>query len=97
MGKNAKENDKKHFIAKAPMKRFMKTQGAEIVGSGALNLIIDEIEKIGRQITRMALDASKDEDRKKVMAEDIRFAFYELGYGDRVKESIEQEKRTEKK
>ena len=92
MGKTEKNNEKKHFIAKEPMKRFMRKQGAEIIGSGALELIIDEIEKIGRQITRMAMDASKDEDRKKIMPEDVRFAFFELGYGDRVKESIEQEK-----
>ncbi len=90
MAKKKTKKDKKkptrksneYFIAKAPMRRLMRTQGAEIVGKDALGLLIKEVEKAGQDITKIALGVVKDQDRKKITAEDVRFAFYESGYGD---------------
>jgi len=96
MGDKKTKRRKKFFIAEAPVRRFMHDQGDEIVGGEALGLLIKELESVGKDITKMALDMVKDQDRKKVTADDVRFAFYELGYGDWTKRDKEKKEKDKK-
>jgi histone H3/H4 len=59
------------FISKAPIRRLMKEEGANLVSDEALDLLIGQLEKIGTATTKKAMKLVKDEDRKRLTAEDI--------------------------
>ncbi len=64
------------FIAKAPIRRLMKAEGADLVSEDALVFLIDEITKQAQETTKAALKLVKDDKRKKVTAADIRAIYY---------------------
>jgi len=60
------------YIAKAPIRRLMKNEGAELVAEDALLFVIDKIEEEAKKVTKEALGVVKDDKRKKVTAADIK-------------------------
>ena len=63
-----------HFMAKAPIKRFMKEQGATLISDGAIKLLIEQLEIQAKRTTKKALSLVKDEKRKRLSADDIVWA-----------------------
>ncbi len=79
MAKKKKKSPKKGetretFISKAPIRRLMKEEGAGLVSDEALDLLIGQLEKIGTATTKKAMKLVKDENRKRLTAEDISLA-----------------------
>jgi histone H3/H4 len=52
-------------MSKAPIKRFMKEQGATLVSDGAIELLIEQLEIQAKRTTKKALSLVKDEKRKR--------------------------------
>ncbi len=65
---------RKSYVAKAPIRRLMKREGADLVAQDALDYLIDRIEEMGKSITKTAVKLVLDDDRKRVTAEDIKKA-----------------------
>ncbi|GAB4324293.1 MAG: hypothetical protein Kow0069_29830 [Promethearchaeota archaeon] len=61
----------KAFIAKAPIRRLMKAEGAELVANEAVSLLIDQLLKVAADVTKKAVGAVKAEKRKRITAADI--------------------------
>lgn len=59
------------FIAKAPIRRLMKNQGANLVAEEAVMVLIGFLEKFGGDVTKKAMDMANADKRKRVTAEDI--------------------------
>ncbi len=59
------------FIAKAPIRRLMKNQGAQLVAEEAVLVLIDFLEKYGTDLTKKALDIAGKDKRKRIASEDI--------------------------
>ena len=72
--KAAKKDDRSHFIAKAPVRRLMKQEGASLVSQDALMLMIEKLEEQAEAVTKKALKYVKDEGRKRVTPADIGWA-----------------------
>ena len=72
--KPASAGGKKSFIAKAPIRRLMKTEGADLVSEDALSFLIANVEKQAKAVTKAAIARVKDDKRKKITAEDVRAA-----------------------
>ncbi|MFX1275007.1 MAG: histone [Promethearchaeota archaeon] len=62
------------YIAKAPIRRLMKKEGAELVAAEALDKLIDFLEKAAADATKDAIKVCKADKRKRVTASDIRNA-----------------------
>ena len=62
------------YIAKAPIRRLMKKEGAELVAAEALDKLIDFLEKAAADATKEAIKVCKADKRKRVTASDIRNA-----------------------
>lgn len=62
------------YIAKAPIRRLMKSQGAKLVAAEALNKLIGYLEKAAADITKESIKLSKADKRKRITALDIRNA-----------------------
>ncbi|MHA1775481.1 MAG: histone [Promethearchaeota archaeon] len=58
-------------IAKAPMRRLMKAEGAKLVAEDAVSMLIEQLEKLGTKVTKDALKIVKAEKRKRITAADI--------------------------
>jgi histone H3/H4 len=63
--------DRGSFIAKAPIRRLMKQEGAGLVAEGAVDLLIESLTKIAKNVTQAAVKLVKEEGRKRVTAGDI--------------------------
>ena len=63
--------DKKTFISKAPIRRLMKAEGAQLVAQDAIVLLITELERIGKETTKEAMKVVKADKRKRITAADI--------------------------
>ncbi len=63
-----------NFMSKAPIKRFMKEQGATLISDGAIELLIEQLEMQAKRTTKKALSLVKDEKRKRLSADDIVWA-----------------------
>ncbi len=61
-------------IAKAPIRRLMKKEGADLVAAEALDKLIGYLEKIASAVTKKAIDLCNQDKRKRVTAVDIRNA-----------------------
>lgn len=61
----------KAFIAKAPIRRLMKAEGAGLVAEEAVKILIDELVKNGAAVTKGAVQLVKQDKRKRVTAADI--------------------------
>jgi histone H3/H4 len=62
------------YIAKAPIRRLMKKEGADLVAAEALDKLIDFLEKKAADATKAALKLCKDDKRKRITAADVRNA-----------------------
>ena len=62
------------YIAKAPIRRLMKKEGADLVAAEALDKLIDYLEKAAANATKQAITICKADKRKRVTASDIRNA-----------------------
>lgn len=62
------------YIAKAPIRRLMKKEGADLVAAEALDKLIDFLEKKAAEATKDALKICKSGKRKRLTADDIRKA-----------------------
>ena len=59
------------YIAKAPIRRLMKAEGAQLVAESAVVLLIEQLEMKGDKITKAAIKLVKADKRKRVTAADI--------------------------
>lgn len=62
------------YIAKAPIRRLMKKEGADLVAAEALDKLIDFLETSAADATKEAIKVCKADKRKRVTAADIRNA-----------------------
>ncbi|MFX0032237.1 MAG: histone [Candidatus Hodarchaeota archaeon] len=62
------------YIAKAPIRRLMKKEGADLVAAEALDKLIGFLEKKAAEATKKALEICKKDKRKRVTAADVRNA-----------------------
>ncbi|MFX1364889.1 MAG: histone [Promethearchaeota archaeon] len=62
------------YIAKAPIRRLMKKEGADLVAAEALDKLIDFLESSAATATKDAIKICKTDKRKRVTAADIRNA-----------------------
>ena len=62
------------YIAKAPIRRLMKKEGADLVAADALDKLIAYLEKTAADATKEAIKVTKADKRKRVTAADIRKA-----------------------
>ncbi|MHA1195638.1 MAG: histone [Promethearchaeota archaeon] len=70
----AKPKKAETYIAKAPIRRLMKKEGADLVAAEALDKLIQFLEKKAAETTKAALKICKADKRKRVTAADIRNA-----------------------
>jgi len=70
----AKKKPTESYIAKAPIRRLMKREGADLVAAEALDKLIDYLEKSAAKATKDAIKVTKADKRKRITAEDIREA-----------------------
>ena len=64
--KAAKKGD--GYIAKAPIRRLMKKEGADLVAAEALDKLIDFLEKSAAEATKAAIGVCKADKRKGLVA-----------------------------
>ncbi|MHA1147299.1 MAG: histone-like protein [Promethearchaeota archaeon] len=62
------------YIAKAPIRRLMKKEGADLVAAEALDKLISYLEESAASATKAAIDLCTADKRKRVTAADIRNA-----------------------
>jgi len=62
------------YIAKAPIRRLMKKEGADLVAADALDKLIGYLENTAAEATKEAIKVTKADKRKRVTAADIRKA-----------------------
>ena len=62
------------YIAKVPIRRLMKKEGADLVAADALDKLIGYLEKEAANATKEAIKITKADKRKRVTAADIRKA-----------------------
>ena len=62
------------YIAKAPIRRLMKKEGADLVAAEALDKLISYLESAAADATKEAISVCKADKRKRVTAADIRKA-----------------------
>lgn len=61
----------KSYIAKAPIRRLMKAEGAELVASDAVDILINQLHKVAQGVTKDAVKLVRSDKRKRVTAADI--------------------------
>ena len=66
------------YIAKAPVRRLMKAEGADLVAENAVLLLIDKLEEKAKAVTKEAISIVKDDKRKRLTADDVRSAGREV-------------------
>jgi histone H3/H4 len=74
MAKKAPAKKSESYIAKAPIRRLMKKEGADLVAAEALDKLIEFLEKEAATTTKEAIKITKADKRKRVTAADIRKA-----------------------
>jgi len=74
MAKKAPAKKSAAYIAKAPIRRLMKAEGARLVAAEALNKLIGYLEKAAADITKESIKLTKADKRKRITALDIRNA-----------------------
>lgn len=62
---------KKKYVAKAPIRRLMKREGANLVAEDAVELLIKQLEKEAKAVTKSAIKIVKGDKRKRLMKEDV--------------------------
>ena len=74
MAKKAAAKKGEGYIAKAPIRRLMKKEGADLVAAEALDKLISYLEEGAANATKEAIKICKADKRKRVTAADIRNA-----------------------
>jgi len=74
MAKKAPAKKSEGYIAKAPIRRLMKKEGADLVAADALDKLIGYLENQAATATKEAIKITKADKRKRVTAADIRKA-----------------------
>ena len=69
--KKAAAKGRSAYIAKAPIRRLMKNEGAGLVAEDAVILLIEELTKAAKEVTKEAVKLVKGDKRKRVTAADI--------------------------
>ncbi|MFX1454527.1 MAG: histone [Promethearchaeota archaeon] len=72
--KKAPAKKSEGYIAKAPIRRLMKKEGADLVAAEALDKLIGYLENSAADATKEAIKICKADKRKRVTAADIRAA-----------------------
>jgi len=72
--KKAPAKKAESYIAKAPIRRLMKKEGADLVAADALDKLISFLEGAAADATKEAIKICKADKRKRVTAADIRNA-----------------------
>ncbi len=72
--KKAPAKKSEGYIAKAPIRRLMKKEGADLVAAEALDKLISFLESSAADATKNAIKVCKADKRKRVTAADIRNA-----------------------
>ena len=67
----AKKSTRDSFIAKAPIRRLMKREGAILVSESAVVMLIEVLTKLAATATKEAMKIVKADKRKRVTAPDI--------------------------
>ena len=62
------------YIAKAPIRRLMKKEGADLVAAAALDKLIEFLEAKAAEATKDAHKICKNDKRKRISAADVRNA-----------------------
>lgn len=69
---NAKKSSgRSSYIAKAPIRRLMKSEGAKLVAEAAVSALIEKITKMGTDLTKSAIAYVKSDKRKRITGADI--------------------------
>jgi len=74
MAKKAPAKKSDSYIAKAPIRRLMKKEGADLVAADALDKLIGFLEKTAAEVTKNSIKITKADKRKGVTAADVRKA-----------------------
>ncbi|UYP46560.1 hypothetical protein NEF87_002845 [Candidatus Lokiarchaeum ossiferum] len=69
--KAAKPATRSAYIAKAPIRRLMKNEGASLVAENAVELLIEQLTKVATEVTKEAVKMVKADKRKRLTAADI--------------------------
>ena len=72
--KKAPAKKSEGYIAKAPIRRLMKKEGADLVAAEALDKLINFLENSAASATKEALKVCKADKRKRITAADVRNA-----------------------
>ncbi|MBD3350862.1 MAG: histone [Candidatus Lokiarchaeota archaeon] len=67
----AKKTKRKSYIAKAPIRRLMKTEGAGLVAEDAVKTLIKQLNKVAKDVTKQAIKLVKADKRKRITGNDI--------------------------
>ncbi|MGV9199495.1 MAG: histone [Promethearchaeia archaeon] len=62
------------YIAKAPIRRLMKREGADLVAADALDRLIEFLENTAADVTKEAIKVTEADKRKRITAGDVRDA-----------------------
>lgn len=62
------------YIAKAPIRRLMKKEGASLVAAEALDKLINYLQDAAAKTTKASIELTKAAKRKRITAVDIRNA-----------------------
>ena len=59
------------YIAKAPIRRLMKNEGAGLVAEAAVQVLIEQLTKVAKNVTKSAVKYVKEDKRKRITGADI--------------------------
>jgi histone H3/H4 len=59
------------FIAKAPIRRIMRGEGAYLVADDAVDLLVEYLTTYGKEITKKALKIAEEDKRTKLTGDDV--------------------------
>jgi histone H3/H4 len=65
-------SERQHYIAKASLRRLMKSEGANLVAENVLTLMIEKLEEQGKIVIKKAVEIAKTSNVKRVTAEMIK-------------------------
>lgn len=66
-----KAESRSTYIAKAPIRRLMKNEGAGLVAEAAVSILIDKLTKVAMDVTKAAVKYVKEDKRKRITGADI--------------------------
>ena len=69
--KNKKTSGRSSYMAKAPIRRLMKSEGAKLVAEAAVSALIEKLTQMGTALTKSAITYVKSDKRKRITGNDI--------------------------